>query len=266
MNANPKFLAATAHVDDAAVQPLPNSRKVYVGPLRVPMRAVSQADTPSMFGGEKNPPIYVYDCSGPYTDPAAKIDIRSGLPALRDPWILQRRDVELLQGPSSGYGKERLADPKLAELRFNLKRNPRRARRAATFRRCTTPARASSRPRWSSSPCARTCSASAYIESLKATGKTGAKMLELLLTQHKGESFGAAIPERITPEFVRSEVARGRAIIPANINHPGKRADDHRPQLPGEDQRQHRQLRGLVGHRRGGGEDDLGDPLGRATR
>ena len=68
MNAHPKFLAATAHVDDAAVKPLPNSRKVYVGPLRVPMREVSQADTPSMFGGEKNPPIYVYYCSGPYTD------------------------------------------------------------------------------------------------------------------------------------------------------------------------------------------------------
>src|SRR5687768_18547884 len=72
MNANPKFLAATAQVDDAAIQPLPNSRKAYVGPLRVPMREVSQSDTPSMFGGERNPPVYVYDCSGPYTDPAAK--------------------------------------------------------------------------------------------------------------------------------------------------------------------------------------------------
>src|SRR5512138_1267016 len=127
MNANPKFLAATAHVDDAAIKPLPNSTKVYVGPLRVPMREVSQADTPSMFGGEKNPPIYVYDCSGPYTDPAAKIDIRSGLPALREKWILDRQDSEQLSGPSSAYGVERLNDPKLAELRFNLKRKPRRA-------------------------------------------------------------------------------------------------------------------------------------------
>src|ERR1700741_1733460 len=104
MNANPKFLAATAHVDDAAIKPLPNSRKVYVGELRVPMREVSQSDTPSMFGGEQNPPIYVYDCSGTYTDPAAKIDIRSGLPALRDPLILGRGDVEILGGPSSAYG------------------------------------------------------------------------------------------------------------------------------------------------------------------
>src|SRR6478752_3886516 len=132
MNANPKFLAATAHVDDAAIKPLPNSRKVHVGPLKVPMREVSQADTPSMFGGEKNPPIYVYDCSGPYTDPAAKIDIRSGLPALRDPWILARKDVDVLDGPSSTFGKERAADPKLAELRFNLKRQPRKGKSNVT--------------------------------------------------------------------------------------------------------------------------------------
>src|SRR5215510_11272976 len=126
MNANPKFLAATAHVDDAAIKQLPNSRKVYVGDLRVPMREVSQADTPSMFGGEKNPPIYVYDCSGPYTDPDARIDIRSGLPALREKWIMGRGDTVQLSGPSSQYGVERLNDPKLAELRFNLKRNPRK--------------------------------------------------------------------------------------------------------------------------------------------
>src|SRR5215208_7646149 len=105
MNANPKFLAASALVDEAAVQPLPNSRKIHVGPLRVPMREVSQADTPSMFGGEKNPPVTVYDCSGPYSDPAAKIDIRSGLPALRDPWIFKRDDVIELSGPSSSYGR-----------------------------------------------------------------------------------------------------------------------------------------------------------------
>src|SRR5512138_1421967 len=103
MNANPKFLAATAHVDDAAVQPLPNSRKVYAGALRVPMREITQT------GG--NPPITVYDTSGPYTDPAARIDIRKGLPALREQWITARGDTELLDGPSSEYGRRRLADP-----------------------------------------------------------------------------------------------------------------------------------------------------------
>ena len=107
MNANPKFIAEAAHVDEAAVKPLPNSRKVYVEgsrpDIRVPMREISLTDTHTMTGStEKNPPIHVYDCSGPYTDPAAKIDIRSGLPALRDPWILERRDVEVLPGPSAG--------------------------------------------------------------------------------------------------------------------------------------------------------------------
>src|ERR1044071_8879866 len=85
MNANPKFLAAQAHVDEAAVQPFPGSRKVHVGPLRVPMREIAQTGD--------NPPILVYDTSGPYTDPAAKIDIRAGLPALREPWIERRDDT-----------------------------------------------------------------------------------------------------------------------------------------------------------------------------
>ncbi len=220
MNANPKFLAATAHVDDAAVKPLPNSRKVYVGPLRVPMREVSQADTPSMFGGERNPPIFVYDCSGPYTDPAAKIDIRAGLPALRDPWIFQRGDVQVLEGPSSAYGRERLADPKLGELRFNLHRKPRKAKPGGNVSQMHYARRGIITPEMEFIAVRENLQRGHYIESLKATGKTGEKMLDLLIRQHKGESFGAAIPERITPEFVRSEVARGRAIIPANINHP----------------------------------------------
>src|SRR5437660_3510494 len=109
MNANPKFLAATAHVDDAAIQRLPNSRKIHVGPLRVPLREITQT------GG--NPPIVVYDTSGPYTDPDARIDIQKGLAALREPWISARGDTEVLDGPSSAYGRQRLADPKAADLR-----------------------------------------------------------------------------------------------------------------------------------------------------
>src|SRR5689334_1305717 len=179
MNANPKFLAATAQVDDAAVKPLPNSSKVYVGALRVPMREISQAETPSMFGGEKNPPIYVYDCSGPYTDPAAKIDIRSGLPALRDPWILGRGDVEILPGPSSLYGKERLADARLAEMRFNLKRNPRRGKSNVTQMHYAR--RGVVTPEMEFIATRENLQREAYIESLKATGKTGEKMLELLV-------------------------------------------------------------------------------------
>ena len=132
MNANPQFLNTTAHVDEAAVKSLPNSRKVYIEgsrpDIRVPMREISQSDTPAGMGHEKNPPIFVYDTSGPYTDPTVKIDIRSGLAPLRQKWIEERNDTEVMSGPSSDYGRERLADPKLASLRFNLHRQPRRAK------------------------------------------------------------------------------------------------------------------------------------------
>ena len=132
MNANPKFLNTTARVDAGAVKPLPNSRKVYIEGtqpgVRVPMREITQSDTPASMGAEKNPAILVYDTSGPYTDPAVNIDIRSGLGALRQPWIEARGDTEALAGPTSRYGRERLEDPQLASLRFNLGRQPRRAK------------------------------------------------------------------------------------------------------------------------------------------
>ena len=133
MNAKDTFLAANAHVDEAAIQPLPNSRKVYIEgsrpDIQVPMRAISQADTPTGMGGEQNPPIFVYDCSGPYSDPAAKIDIRSGLPALRAQWIAERGDTEELSDLTSEYGRQRASDQALDELRFpGLHRKPRRAK------------------------------------------------------------------------------------------------------------------------------------------
>jgi phosphomethylpyrimidine synthase len=192
MNANPKFLAATAHVDDAAVKPLPNSRKIYVGPLRVPMREIAQS------GG--NPPLAVYDASGPYTDPAAKIDIRKGLFPFRLNWIEARGDTLLLDGPSSAYGRKRLEDPKLAELRFELHRKPRRGK-------CVTQMHY-----------AKKGIVTPEMEFIAV--RENQRLISGLETQHAGQSFGAATPKEITPEFVRSEVARGRAIIPANINHP----------------------------------------------
>src|SRR2546426_58638 len=192
MNANPKFLAATAHVDDAAIQPLPNSRKIHVGNLRVPMREISQS------GG--NPPLLVYDTSGPYTDPEVRIDIQRGHPGLRDRWIAERGDSEVLQGPSSEYGRKRLTDPKLAELRFDLHRKPRRGR-------CVTQMHY-----------ARKGIITPEMEFIAI--RENQKMILGLERQHPGESFGASIPKLVTPEFVRDEVARGRAIIPANINHP----------------------------------------------
>ena len=132
LSAKPLFDAATATVDQAAIEPFPNSRKVYVEgsrpDIRVPMREISQSPTPDSFGGEANPPLFVYDTSGPYTDPAARIDIRRGLDTPRLPWILERGDTEELPGPTSDYGKARLLDPALTALRFELQRTPRRAK------------------------------------------------------------------------------------------------------------------------------------------
>jgi len=196
MNANPKFLAATAQVDDAAIQPLPNASKIYVGALRVPMREITQT------GG--NPAIVVYDTSGPYTDADVRIDIRKGLAALREPWISARGDSVVLDGPSSAYGRERLSDPKLAELRFDLKRKPRRAH---SGQRCVTQMHY-----------ARRGVITAEMEYIAV--RENQRLIDGLAAQHRGESYGAQIPREVTPEFVRAEVARGRAIIPANINHP----------------------------------------------
>ncbi len=224
MVANPKFNARLARVDEAAVQPLPNSRKVYVTgarpDVRVPMRQVSQADTPASFGAEVNPPIYVYDTSGPYTDPAVSIDIQQGLAPQRLAWIVERDDTEALAGPSSRYGRERLADPKLAELRFRLSRAPRRARSGQCVTQMHYAKRGLVTPEMEFIAIRENQQRQEYVAALRASGPAGAKLAELLARQHRGQSFGASIPREITPEFVRDEVARGRAIVPANVNHP----------------------------------------------
>ena len=220
-----KFLATNAHVDEAAVQPLPNSRKIYVqgsrAGIRVPMREVSQADTPTAFGGERNPPIYVYDCSGPYSDPAAKVDIRSGLPVLRAQWIAERGDVEELPGLSSEFGRARAADAKLDELRFPaLHRKPLKAKAGRNVTQMHYARQGIVTPEMEFVAIRENNNRRAYIENLKKSGPMGEKLAKLLGRQHPGQNFGANIPEEITPEFVRSEIARGRAIIPNNINHP----------------------------------------------
>ena len=210
MNANPKFLNTAAQVDAGAVKPLPNSRKVYIPgsspDIQVPMREISQSDTPASMGAEKNPPIFVYDTSGPYTDPAVKIDIRSGLAPLRQKWIEKRGDTIELDGPSSRYGQERLADPELASLRFNLARKPRIAKPGMNVTQMHYARKGIVTPEME------------YIAIRENQRREG--LSELITRQHPGQHFGAAIPKIITPEFVRDEVARGRAIIPVNINHP----------------------------------------------
>ncbi|MBU0592931.1 MAG: phosphomethylpyrimidine synthase ThiC [Gammaproteobacteria bacterium] len=210
MNANPEFLSQSAHVDEAAVQPLPNSRKVYVEgsrpDIRVPMREISQSETPASFGAEKNPPIYVYDTSGPYTEPAAEIDIRAGLASVRGAWVEERGDTEPLAGLTSEFGRQRLDDPKLAELRFNLQRQPRKAKSGRNVTQMHYAKQGIITPEME------------YIAIRENQRRDN--LAEIFTSQHPGDSFGAAIPPVITPEFVRDEVARGRAIIPANINHP----------------------------------------------
>ena len=225
MNANPEFLAASAHVDEVAIQPLPNSRKVYVEgsrpDIRVPMREISQADTPTQFGGERNPPIYVYDCSGPYTDPAAKIDIRQGLPAMRAKWIEERGDTEQLPGLTSEYGRQRADMADLNRLRFpGLHRQPRRAIAGRNVTQMHYARQGIVTPEMEFIAIRENLRRREYLEAMKASGPQGEKLARLMGRQHPGQHFGAALREEITPEFVRDEVARGRAVIPANINHP----------------------------------------------
>ncbi|HLU02814.1 MAG TPA: phosphomethylpyrimidine synthase ThiC [Advenella sp.] len=224
MSANPKFLAATAQVDSAAIQALPQSRKIYEQgsrpDIRVPFREISQDDTPTLFGGESNPPLTVYDASGPYTDPTVNIDIRKGLPEVRRAWIDERQDTEVLSGPSSVYGQERLADPALTAMRFELQRPPRRALAGRNVTQMHYARKGIITPEMEFVAIRENMRIEQYIESVRQSGPGGEKLAARILRQHPGQSFGASIPKKITPEFVRDEIARGRAIIPANINHP----------------------------------------------
>jgi len=212
MNAQPSDLARAAQeLSEAVVRPIPGSRKIHVqgsrSDLQVPLREICQAQTPTLFGGENNPPITVYDTSGPYTDPDYAVDLASGLPALRAAWIAERGDTELLGGLSSEFGRKRAADSKLDALRFTATRVPRRARAGANVTQMHYARRGIITPEME------------YI-AIRENQKIEALLGSALLDQHPGQSFGAALPKLITPEFVRDEVARGRAIIPANINHP----------------------------------------------
>ena len=223
------FSESQARVDDASIAPLPNSEKIYVTgsrpDMRVPMRKISQDDTPTDMAlsgktSEENPPIYVYDTSGAYSDPAAKIDIRAGLAPLRAAWIDERDDTQELDGPSSDYGKQRLEDEKLTALRFNLQRTPRRAKAGKNVTQMHYARQGIVTPEMEFVAIRENQNRAAYLESLKATGERGQRMADMMARQHEGESFGANLPLEITPEFVRDEIARGRAIIPNNINHP----------------------------------------------
>jgi len=202
-------------VSELAMRPFANSRRIYVQgsrpDLRVGMREVTQAPTPGALGAEENPPIPVYDTSGPYTDPEAGIDLRKGLPALRQGWIEERGDTEQLEDFSAEYAQRRKADPALAALRFEHIRRPRRAAAGRNVTQMHYARQGIITPEMEYIAIRETM----RLDELRADPRYAR-----LLRQHKGQPWGAAIPESITPEFVRQEVAAGRAIIPANINHP----------------------------------------------
>ncbi|MBY6347169.1 phosphomethylpyrimidine synthase ThiC [Providencia rettgeri] len=220
----PSFTATAASVDPAAIQPLPNSRKIYQTgsrpDLRVPFREISLADTPSQFGAEPNPSLSVYDTSGPYTDPTVQIDIRKGLPPLRQAWVTERGDTELMAGLNSQYGQARQADPELDTLRFELKRQPRRSISGANVTQMHYARRGIITPEMEFVAIRENLRREQYIANLRAIGPQGEEMARRLTKVHPGQGFGASLPTTVTPEFVRDEIARGRAILPANINHP----------------------------------------------
>ena len=208
---NTVHLSESAKVDSGSVQPFTRSQKIYVQgsrpDIRVPMREISLDVTPTEFGGEINAPVVVYDTSGPYTDPNVIIDVRKGLADVRSPWIEERGDTERLACLSSRYGQERLDNPDLAYLRFAHLQNPRRAKAGANVSQMHYARKGIITPEME------------YVAIRENMKLEEARASGLLKQQHAGHSFGASIPKIITPEFVREEIARGRAIIPANINH-----------------------------------------------
>ena len=203
--------AEKPQVDSRVVQPFPRSGKIYVrgsrDDIRVPMREITCSDTPSSSGLEKNPPITVYDTSGPYTDPAIDIDLRQGLAGIRENWISERDDTIQLDALSSAYGRRRMSDEKLVELRFACTRTPRRARSGCNVTQMHYARQGIITPEME------------FI-AIRENQRLAEYRDENLLKRHPGHPLGAQMPAEITPEFVRSEVAAGRAIIPANINHP----------------------------------------------
>src|SRR6476620_9466121 len=201
-------------------QPFPASRKIFVEgrhpAVRVPMREITLTTTKSMNGGAPvpNEPIVVYDTSGPYTDPSVKIDLRMGLSALRRDWILSRGDVDQLPDVTSEYGRLRATDPKLSDLRFQHIRKPLRANPGRNVTQLHYARRGMVTPEMEFIAIRENQSREVAHELASRNGHGGG------VAQHPGQAWGANIPKSITPEFVRDKVARGRAIIPANINHP----------------------------------------------
>ena len=208
--------AASEYIYNLTGQPFPNSQKVYVegsqSGVRVGMREITLSDT--FIGGtdenpvyESNEPLRVYDTSGPYTDPNFELDVRKGLPKFREQWIAGRNDTEVLDSVTSQFAQQRMADDGLDHIRFDHLPKIRRGKAGKNVTQMHYARQGIVTPEME------------YVAVRENMGRAKIRE-ELLAAQHKGESFGASIPDFITPEFVRDEIARGRAILPNNINHP----------------------------------------------
>ncbi|MFK8934787.1 phosphomethylpyrimidine synthase ThiC [Acinetobacter junii] len=208
-NLSPADISAQ-HEQDAKdlTRILPASKKVYVEgsrpDIQVPFREISLTDTPTGLGGEHNPPIMVYDTSGVYTDPNVQIDLNKGLPLVRQSWIEERNDTDVLETLSSEFGQARLKDIRTADIRFAHIQNPRRAKVGKNVTQMHYAKQGIITPEME------------YI----AIRENQRQRHDVDMRQHAGQNFGAQNLREITPEFVRQEIAAGRAIIPANINHP----------------------------------------------
>ena len=208
MKQSSETLTSLSSVNKAFIEPFPNSKKVYAkgsrDDINVPMRQIKLTDTIGDLA-EKNDPIHVYDTSGPYTDPTKSISYRDGIDSVRSNWIEERGDTEVLDGVSSNFSNERLNNKELDELRFEHLRAPRKAKKGKNVTQMHYAKKGIITPEMEYIAIRENCLWQEYQDQIG---------------QHQGESFGAATPKIITPEFVRDEVARGRAIIPNNINHP----------------------------------------------
>jgi phosphomethylpyrimidine synthase len=208
--------AASEYIYNLTGQPFPSSQKVYVegsqSGVRVGMREITLSDT-FIGGTEQNPvyepndPLRVYDTSGPYTDPNFELDVRKGLPKFREQWIKDRNDTEVLNSVTSQFAQQRMADDGLDHIRFEHLPKIRRGKAGKNVTQMHYARQGIITPEME------------YVAIRENMGRAKIRE-ELLAAQHKGESFGASIPDFITPEFVRDEIARGRAILPNNINHP----------------------------------------------
>ncbi|MDC9564814.1 MULTISPECIES: phosphomethylpyrimidine synthase ThiC [unclassified Pseudoalteromonas] len=208
--------AASDYIYNLTGQPFPSSQKVYVegsqSGVRVGMREITLSDT--FIGGDEQNPVYepneplrVYDTSGPYTDPNFELDVRKGLPKFREQWIKERNDTEVLDSVTSQFAQQRMADDGLDHIRFDHLPKIRRGKAGKNVTQMHYARQGIITPEME------------YVAIRENMGRAQIRE-ELLAAQHKGESFGASIPDFITPEFVRDEIARGRAILPNNINHP----------------------------------------------